>query len=64
MLSSEQIERFQLLYEQRFGKRISQERAYELGTKLITLVRLTHGISPKEQKKRNERRRQNGNHHD
>lgn len=42
MLSDEQIEKFQLLYEHRFGKEISREDAYEQGAKLIRMVELIY----------------------
>lgn len=58
MLSREQIQKFQILYEQRFGKRISEEEAYEKGMQLITLMKHSHTASLKT-KKRNERRIKN-----
>jgi len=42
MLSNEQITKFQILYEKRFGKKISRQEAYEKGIKLIRLVELTY----------------------
>lgn len=38
MLTSEQIAKFQALYERRFGKKIDEKVAYELGTKLVNLM--------------------------
>lgn len=59
MLSAEQIKKFQILYERRFGQQISEQHAYDLGVKLMTLVKLTCIAQNKAQKKRNE-----GNNHD
>ena|GEM_PF-6236859 len=59
MLSAEQIKQFQVLYERRFGRQISEQQAYDMGMKLVTLVKLTGTAQGKAQKKRNE-----GNHHD
>lgn len=42
MLSDEQIRKFQILYKNRFGKKISREEAYEMGAKLIRLVELIY----------------------
>jgi hypothetical protein len=42
MLSNKQIEKFQTLYKNRFGKEISREEAYEQGTKLMRLVELIY----------------------
>ena len=42
MLSNEQIRKFQILYKNRFGKGISREEVYEMGIKLIRLVKLIH----------------------
>lgn len=40
MLSDEKIRQFQLLWENRFGKKISREKAYEEGSKLCRLLEL------------------------
>lgn len=42
MLSDEQIKKFQILYKKHFCKKISQEEAYEQGTKLVRLVELIY----------------------
>ena len=42
MLSNKQITKFQNLYKNRFGKKISREKAYERGVKLIRLVKLIY----------------------
>jgi hypothetical protein len=55
MLSAEQIKKFQVLYEQRFGKRISKQEAYEVGSKLVALVKLACTATSKTHKKRDER---------
>lgn len=57
-LSPKQIQKFQDLYEKRFGQKVSKEKAYELGMKLVALVQCTHN-SFLENKKRNERRIKN-----
>lgn len=59
MLSAEQVKRFQILYERRFGQTISESEAYDMGMKLVTLVKLTCTAQMEAQKKRNER-----NNHD
>lgn len=40
MLTDEKITQFQILYKNRFGKEISRKEAYEMGIRLIQLVRL------------------------
>ena len=42
MLSDKQIRKFQKLYKNRFGKKISREKAYEQGAKLIRLLELVY----------------------
>jgi len=42
VLDNEQITKFQTLYKNRFGKKISREEAYEQGVKLIRLVELIY----------------------
>ncbi len=42
MIPEEQLEKFQTLYKERFGKEISKEEAYEKGIKLIRVVELLH----------------------
>ncbi len=42
MLSDEQIIKYQKLYKNRFGKKISREKAYEQGVKLVRLVELVY----------------------
>lgn len=59
MLSAEQVKQFQVLYERRFGRQISERQAYDMGMKLVTLFKLTCTAQGKAQKKRNE-----GNQHD
>jgi hypothetical protein len=59
MLSAEQIKKFQILYERRFGHQIDEQQAYDMGMKLVTLVKLTCTAQVKTNKKRNE-----GNNHD
>lgn len=62
MLSHEQITKFQTLYKNRFGKKISKEEAYEQGIKLIRLVELIYKpMTEDEYKKLQERRRETGN---
>ena len=42
MLTDTQIQKFQALYQERFGEEISREEAIERGTRLIQLVRLVY----------------------
>ena len=42
MLSHEQITKFQTIYKNHFGKKISREEAYEKGAKLLRLVELVY----------------------
>lgn len=61
MLTNEQVKQFQSLYRQRFGKEISQEKAYEQGAKLLRLVELIYRpITEKEYKQLQERRKETG----
>ena len=61
MLSNEQITKFQSLYKNRFGKKISREEAYEKGAKLIRLVELIYKrMTETEYQKLQERRRETG----
>ena len=55
MLTAEQIKKFQVLYEQRFGTAISEVEALEMGLKLISLVRLAASTEATTHKERNER---------
>ena len=59
MLSDEQITKFQILYKNRFGKKISREAAYAKGAKLIRLVELIYKpMTEAEYLELHERRRQ------
>ena len=42
MISDEQIQSFQTLWRNRFGKEISRKEAYEKGAKLLRLVELVY----------------------
>ena len=42
MLSEEQIKKFQTLYKNRFGKKMSRKEAYEKGVKLVRLIELIY----------------------
>ncbi len=42
MLSNQQVEKFRMLYKNRFGKEISYEEAYEKGAKLIRLFEIIY----------------------
>ena len=57
MLSDEQITKFQTLYKNRFGKKISREEAYEQGAKLIRLVELVYKPMTEEEYQRLQKRR-------
>lgn len=37
------LEEFKMLYLKEYGKKLSNEQAYEYGTKLIGLVKLVYG---------------------
>jgi len=58
MLSNEQIIKFQKLYEDRFGKKISREDAYEGGAKLVRLLELIYQPMTKDEYKLVEKRRE------
>jgi urease accessory protein UreF len=42
MLSGKQITKYQTLYKNRYGRKISRKEAYEQGAKLIRLVELIY----------------------
>ena len=51
IISDEKLEAFQALWRRHFGKEIDRESAYELGIKLIEMMRLIyHPITDDEQK--------------
>ena len=61
MLSDEQIVKYQTLYKNRYGKEISQEKAYEQGANLIRLVKLIYQpMTEAEYQELQERRRETG----
>jgi len=61
MLSNEQITKFQTLYKNRFGRKISREEAYEQGVKLMRLVELIYKpMTEAEYQQLQERRRETG----
>jgi len=61
MLSHEQITKFQTLYQNRFGKKISREEAYEQGVKLIRLIELIYKpMTEVEYQQLQERRQETG----
>jgi len=65
MLTSEQIAKFQVLYERRFGKKIDEKEAYELGNKLVILMKAICKPPKKEaMEKNNDRRSKDGNNTD
>jgi len=49
IISDQQITKFQTLYYEHFGEKISKEEAYEKGMKLVNLVKVVCG--PDNQKK-------------
>jgi len=57
MLSNEQVEKFQLLWKNRFGKEISREEAYEKGAKLVRLIELIYKPMTENEYKQLQRRR-------
>ena len=61
MLTSEQIAKFQMLYERRFGKKIDEKEAYELGSKLVILMKtICKPPSKRTMEKSDERRTKDG----
>jgi hypothetical protein len=55
MLSAEQVQQFQILYERRFGRQLSEQDAYDMGVKLVSLVKIACTAKNKTLKKRDER---------
>ncbi len=45
MISLEAVDEFKMLYFKEYGIKLSNEQAYEYGTKLIGLVKLVYGSS-------------------
>lgn len=43
MLNSEGVEQFKILYLKEYGVKLSNEQAYDYGTRLIGLVKLVYG---------------------
>ena len=65
MLTNEQIAKFQVLYERRFGKKIDEKEAYELGSKLVIMMKaICRPPSKRTMKKSDERRTKNGSDND
>ena len=65
MLTGEQVAKFQVLYECRFGKKIDEKEAYELGSKLVILMKaICKPPSKSVMEKSNERRIQDGSDND
>lgn len=61
LLTSNQITRFQEIYQKRFGKKISREEALEKGIKLVRLMQIVYRpITKEEYKKLQARRKQTG----
>ncbi len=61
MLSDEQIKEFQTLYENCFGKKISQERAYAEAVKFLRLMELIYEpMTIKQHKQLQDRRKKYG----
>ena len=64
MLTDEQIKKFQLLWKNRFGKKIGREETYEKGAKLIRLIELIYRpMTENEYKQLQKRRRETGDNH-
>ena len=65
MLTSEQVAKFQALYEHRFGKKIDEKEAYELGSKLVILMKaICKPPSKRTMEKSDERRIKDGSDND
>lgn len=61
MLSDGQITKFQTLYKNRFGKKISREEAYAQGAKLMRLIELIYKpMTEAEYQQLQKRRRETG----
>jgi hypothetical protein len=61
MLSEKQIRQYQMLYKNRFGRKISREEAYEQGAKLMRLVELIYRpMTETEYRQLQKRRRETG----
>lgn len=48
-ISAEKIKEFQTLYEKRFGKKISEKKALEMGTKLVCFLQSIYGPMDKKE---------------
>ena len=57
MLTNEQVTKFQELYKNRFGKKISRKEAYESGIKLIRLIEIIYKPMTEEEYKKLQKRR-------
>jgi len=55
MLTAEQISKFKTLFEARFGQTLSDAQAFDMGIKLLMLVKLTACPEVKSHKECNER---------
>ena len=59
MLTDAQITKFQKIYQQEFGKKISRKEALDKGIKLVRLMEIVYKpISKKEYKELQKRRRE------
>lgn len=56
-ISKEQLEKFKVLYKNRFGKEISDQETLESGTKLVRLIELIYNPMTEEEFKQLEKRR-------
>lgn len=63
MLTEEQVNKFQILYKNRFGKEISKKEALEKGTKLVRLMQIVYQpMTESEYKQLRKRRRHINNY--
>ncbi len=61
MLSNDDIKKFQVLYRKRFNKEISYEKAYEMYSKLLTLIKeIYHPMTKEGYQKLQKRRKELG----
>ena len=61
MISDQQIQTFQKLWECRFGRKIDKKEAYGKGAKLLRLIELIYKpMTEKEYKQLQKRREENG----
>ena len=61
LLSDRQITKFQMIYKNRFGRKINRREAYEKGVKLIQLIKLIYKPMTKDEYNQVQKRRRKTN---